>query len=92
MTTASALPAPTVWRQYYALTKPRVVWLIVFTAIIGMFLATPGMVAPGVLIFGGLGMAKELPLERWFRELRIKRVGEGPSEVHRMVIARDLLK
>lgn len=42
-------------------------------------------------IFGGLGMAKELPLERWFRELRIKRVGEGPSEVHRMVIARDLL-
>lgn len=44
-------------QAYYALTKPRVVWLIVFTAVIGMFLATPGMVAPGVLIFGGLGIA-----------------------------------
>jgi len=44
-----------------------------------------------IQIFGGLGIAKELPLERWYRELRIKRIGEGPSEVHRMVIARDLL-
>jgi acyl-CoA dehydrogenase len=44
-----------------------------------------------IQMFGGLGVAKELPLERWYRELRIKRIGEGPSEVHRMVIARDLL-
>jgi acyl-CoA dehydrogenase len=44
-----------------------------------------------IQIFGGLGVAKEMPLERWYRELRIKRIGEGPSEVHRMVIARDLL-
>ncbi len=42
-------------------------------------------------IMGGLGVAKEVPLERWFRELRIKRIGEGPSEVHRMVLARQLL-
>jgi acyl-CoA dehydrogenase len=44
-----------------------------------------------IQMFGGLGVAKEMPLERWYRELRIKRIGEGPSEVHRMVIARDLL-
>ncbi|MES2536957.1 MAG: acyl-CoA dehydrogenase family protein [Pseudomonadota bacterium] len=44
-----------------------------------------------IQIFGGLGVAQEMPLERWHRELRIKRIGEGPSEVHRMVIARDLL-
>lgn len=44
-----------------------------------------------VQILGGMGVAKELPLERWYRELRIKRIGEGPSEVHRMVIARQLL-
>ena len=43
-------------------------------------------------IFGGLGVAQEMPLERWYRELRIKRIGEGPSEVHRMVVARDLLR
>jgi acyl-CoA dehydrogenase len=44
-----------------------------------------------IQIFGGLGVAQEMPLERWYRELRIKRIGEGPSEVHRMVLARDLL-
>ncbi len=44
-----------------------------------------------IQIFGGLGVAAELPLERWYREMRIKRIGEGPSEVHRMVVARDLL-
>lgn len=44
-----------------------------------------------IQIHGGMGLAKELPLERWYRELRTRRIGEGPSEVHRMVIARDLL-
>jgi acyl-CoA dehydrogenase len=42
-------------------------------------------------MFGALGMAKEMPLERWYRELRIKRVGEGPSEVQRMLVARHIL-
>ena len=42
-------------------------------------------------IFGAMGMTHGLPLERWYRELRIRRVGEGPSEVQRMLIARDLL-
>lgn len=42
-------------------------------------------------ILGGMGLAKEMPLERWYREMRIKRIGEGPSEVHRMVLARQLL-
>jgi acyl-CoA dehydrogenase len=37
-------------------------------------------------------VAREVPLERWYRELRIKRIGEGPSEVHRMVLARQLLR
>lgn len=44
-----------------------------------------------VQIFGALGVAKEMPLERWYRELRIRRLGEGPSEVQRMVVARHLL-
>jgi acyl-CoA dehydrogenase len=44
-----------------------------------------------VQIFGALGVSQELPLERWYRELRIKRIGEGPSEVHRMVLARHLI-
>ena len=44
-----------------------------------------------IQILGGMGVAQEMPLERWYREIRIKRIGEGPSEVHRMVIARDML-
>ncbi|HEX6389969.1 MAG TPA: acyl-CoA dehydrogenase family protein [Solirubrobacteraceae bacterium] len=44
-----------------------------------------------VQVLGGMGVAKEYPFERWFRELRIKRIGEGPSEVHRLVVARSLL-
>jgi len=44
-------------RAYTALTKPRVVSLIVFTAVIGMFLATPGMVPPQILVAGTLGIA-----------------------------------
>ena len=47
------------WRDYYALTKPRVVMLIVFTAIVGMFLAVPGWPGATALVIGtlGIGMA-----------------------------------
>jgi len=44
------------WRDYYALTKPGVVQLLVFTAIVGMFLAVPGMVPLSALIAGSLGI------------------------------------
>ena len=44
-------------RAFYALTKPRVVSLILLTAVIGMFLATPGMVPPGLLVAATLGIA-----------------------------------
>ncbi len=42
--------------EYYELTKPRVVALIVFTAVVGMFLSLPGMVPLDALIFGILGV------------------------------------
>jgi heme o synthase len=44
-------------RQFFALTKPRVVSLIVFTAVIGMFLAAPGLPPLAAVIFGTLGIA-----------------------------------
>src|SRR6187455_2732317 len=44
-------------QQFYRLTKPRVVSLIVFTAFIGMFLAVPGAVPLNALIFGTIGIA-----------------------------------
>jgi len=44
------------WRDYYELTKPRVVILIVFTAIVGMLLAVPGWPGGTPLLFGTLGI------------------------------------
>ena len=43
--------------EFFALTKPRVVALIVFTAVVGMFLAAPGMVPLPQLVFGAIGIA-----------------------------------
>lgn len=43
-----------------------------------------------IQVHGGVGVTKDLPLERWYRELRIRRIGEGPSEVQRIIMARDL--
>jgi len=54
--TGSRRPLLAVWRDYYTLTKPRVVQLLVFTAVVGMFLATPGFVPWDALIFGSLGI------------------------------------
>lgn len=54
--TSSLQPAAS-WRDYYELGKPRVVMLIMFTAIAGMFLAAPGLPPANALIFGTLGIA-----------------------------------
>lgn len=44
-----------------------------------------------VQLFGGMGVSKELPLEYIYRLVRVYRIVEGPSEIHRSIIARDLL-
>ena len=49
----SAIP---LWRQYLELTKPRVVALLVFTALVGMFLAVPGLPPLRESVFGLLGI------------------------------------
>jgi len=53
---ASAAP-PAVWVQFWRLTKPRVVSLIVFTAVIGMLLASPGVPPMGLLVAATAGIA-----------------------------------
>lgn len=63
-------------------------------AAVAKIVATEGagrVVDRAIQIHGGLGVSKELPLERWYRELRIRRIGEGPTEVQKIIIARDLL-
>ena len=58
-TSEAALQAPLLrrLREYYELCKPRVVMLIVFTAVIGMFLAVPGLPPLDRLLWGTLGIA-----------------------------------
>ncbi len=51
------LAARTTWRHYLELTKPKVVLLIVFTAIVGTLLSTPGMPPFAALVWGNLGIA-----------------------------------
>ncbi|HEU4603112.1 MAG TPA: heme o synthase [Steroidobacteraceae bacterium] len=53
----SSFQSHATWRDYYELGKPRVVMLIMFTAIVGMFLAAPAWPPLNALIFGSLGIA-----------------------------------
>jgi len=46
----------------------------------------------GIQVFGGSGFAKDLPLERIYRDARVTRIYDGTSEVHRMLIARSVIK
>src|ERR1700689_1703268 len=54
---AHTLAASATWRDYFELTKPRVVALIVLTAVVGTLLAAPGLPPLDALIFGNLGIA-----------------------------------
>ena len=54
---ALAPHAPALWRRYLELTKPRVVALITFTAIVGTLLSSPGAPPLDALVWGNLGIA-----------------------------------
>ncbi|WP_404314805.1 acyl-CoA dehydrogenase family protein [Prescottella equi] len=43
-------------------------------------------------IHGGMGYSRELPIERWYRELRLARIFDGTDEIQRKTIARNLLR
>jgi len=45
-----------------------------------------------VQIHGGSGYLKDYPVERYFRDAKLCEIGEGTSEIHRIVIAKELLK
>jgi acyl-CoA dehydrogenase len=42
-------------------------------------------------VFGGMGITEDLPLQRFWRDVRVERIWEGTSEIHRDLIARDVL-
>jgi hypothetical protein len=45
-----------------------------------------------VQIFGGYGFTKDYPVEKFYRDVKLLTIGEGTSEIQRIVIARDFLK
>ena len=45
-----------------------------------------------VQLFGGYGFIKDYPVEKYYRDVKLCTIGEGTSEIQRMVIAREILK
>ena len=45
-----------------------------------------------VQIFGGYGYIKEFPVEKYYRDIKLCTIGEGTSEIQKLVIAREILK
>jgi len=43
-------------------------------------------------IYGGMGYTREVPIQSFYRQVRVWRIGHGTSEIHRMMIARNLLR
>lgn len=43
-------------------------------------------------VLGGMGVTKEMPLERFWRDARVERIWEGTSEIHRDIISKDVLR
>ena len=45
-----------------------------------------------IQIHGGYGFIKDYPVEKFYRDVKLCTIGEGTSEIQRLVIARQLLK
>ena len=54
--------------------------------------ACEGITTDAVQVFGGYGYCNDYPVERFLRDAKITELYEGTSEIHRLVIARELLK
>src|SRR5258708_18772676 len=71
------------WRDYLELTKPKVSALIVFTAIVGMVLATPGWIPLTALVFGTVGIALASGSAAAFNHVLDRRIDEQMQRTRR---------
>jgi heme o synthase len=71
------------WHDFLELTKPKVSLLIVFTAIVGMVLASPGMVPLRALIFGTIGIALASGSAAAFNHVLDRRIDERMARTRR---------
>src|ERR1035438_5253588 len=81
------------WRDFLELTKPKVSLLIVFTAVVGMVLASPGMVPWPALLFGTIGIALASGSAAAFNHVLDQRIDEQMARTRRRPLpAGHLLK
>jgi heme o synthase len=78
-----SLAAGSRWRDFLELTKPKVSLLIVFTAIVGMVLASPGMVPLPALLFGTVGIALASGSAAAFNHVLDRRIDEQMARTRR---------
>src|SRR6202034_3150437 len=84
--------SPPAWREYLALTKPKVSLLIVFTAIVGMVLASPGMVPLPALVFGTLGIAMASGSAATLNHILDRRIDKQMARTRRRPLATGSLR
>jgi protoheme IX farnesyltransferase len=75
-TSEYAAGAPALWRRYLELTKPRVVALVTFTAIVGTLLASPGPPPLEALVWGNLGIALAAACAATLNQVLDRRIDE----------------
>jgi heme o synthase len=80
------------WREYLELTKPKVSSLIVFTAIVGMVLASPGMVPLPALVFGTLGIAMASGSAATLNHILDRRIDRQMARTRRRPLATGSLR
>jgi protoheme IX farnesyltransferase len=80
------------WREYLELTKPKVSLLIVFTAIVGMVLASPGMVPLPALVFGTLGIAMASGSAATLNHILDRRIDQQMARTRRRPLATGSLR
>ena len=80
------------WRDFMELTKPKVSLLIVFTAIVGMVLASPGMVPLPALVFGTLGIAMASGSAAAFNHILDRRIDKQMARTRRRPLATGSLR
>jgi len=80
------------WRDFMELTKPKVSLLIVFTAIVGMVLASPGMVPLPALVFGTLGIAMASGSAATLNHILDRRIDKQMARTRRRPLATGSLR
>jgi protoheme IX farnesyltransferase len=91
-TSASTVAARPVWKLYFELTKPKVVALIVFTAIVGTLLSSPGMPPLDALIWGNLGIALASACAAAINHVLDQKIDEQMSRTRGRPLPRGTLK